>query len=96
MRGEVGPCDEPGCLNFGEDIGKELLPSPQALFEVANDQFGFFSAPEASLQGSAKGGGDLESRMGQLENGLEAIRKALEAISCSQTCGRGCRGQRRC
>ena len=80
-RGEVGPSDEPGCLNFGEDIGKDLLPSPQGLFEVANDQFGFFSAPEMSLPGSVKGGGSLESRMGQLEHGLEAIRKTLEALS---------------
>lgn len=79
--GEVGPSDEPGCLNFGEDIGRELLPSPHALFEVANDQFGFFSAPEVSLPGSVKGGNDLEARMGQLETGLEAIRKALEALN---------------
>ena len=81
VNGVVGPSDEPGCLNFGEDIGRELLPSPQALFEVANDQFGFFSAPEISLPGSVRGGGNLEARMGQLENSLEAIRKSLEAMN---------------
>ena len=80
-NGVVGPSDEPGCLNFGEDIGRDFLPSPHALFEVANDQFGFFSAPELSLPGSVKGGGNLEARMGQLENSLEAIRKSLESMN---------------
>ena len=43
----VGPSDEPGALKFGDELAEVALPTCASLFQVANEHFGFFSAPSA-------------------------------------------------
>ena len=76
-QSEVGASDEPGAASFGDDLGVELKPSVEALFAVANEQFGFFTAP--SVVGDADGS-PLQDRVAHLEAGIEDIRKTLAAL----------------
>ena len=64
-----------GCLHFEDDAGTMLRPSAHSLVDVANDQFGFFSA--ASHAGDA-GGEDVPSRIDRLESNMVEIKGLLE------------------
>ena len=75
--GEVGGSDEPGVASFGDDLNVEVRPSVEALFAVANEQFGFFTAPSA---GGEEDLSPIHGRIAQLEAGVEDIRKTLAAL----------------
>ena len=75
--GEVGGSDEPGAASFGDDLGAEVRPSVEALFAVANEQYGFFTAQSAGCDGEES---PLQGRIAILEAGVEDIRKTLAAL----------------
>ncbi len=62
-----------------------MKPSVEALFAVANEQFGFFTAPSAGGEDESS---PLQNRVAHLESGIEDIRKMLAALP-SQISGGG-------
>ncbi len=84
-QGEIGVSDEPGAASFGDDLGIEARPAVEALFAVANEQFGFFTAPSIGGDGDVS---PLQSRVSNLEAGIEDIRKTLAALP-AQLASRG-------
>ena len=81
-----GNPEEPGALDFGEELGTRVQPSAASLVEIADEHFKFVTAqsgaPEAPKKPTAKkkGKGAMETRVSSLEETLKSIQETLQDL----------------
>lgn len=80
----VGEAEEPGALEFGEELGpgQRVVPSAEALIEVADEHFAFTTAAsgEPAKRPTPKRkarGPTMEHRVSSLEDGIKQIQQVL-------------------
>ena len=84
----AGDPEEPGALDFGEELGVKMAPSPEALIEVADEHFRFVTAPSGDVRsGEAakkapkrKAKPAMETRVSSLEDTLKQIQATLQEL----------------
>ena len=83
---QVGEAEEPGALDFGEELGPltRVVPTAESLIDVADEHFSFTTAasgePKKPTPKRKARGPTMDTRVTVLEDGLKQIQQTLSEL----------------